>query len=107
MTTDEMIEAVRAALAPGADDESRRRGAAILRGVLAVLEPPAPTASVVGASTPPGGAAPVAPAHQGPPPDLLTWLVDRLRPLVPPDALKTVPGLHIPMVDFGTRSREP
>src|SRR6266542_5260969 len=99
---DEMIQTVRAALMPGADAETRRQGAAILRRALSLLERPdatqAPAAppSISSEATPP-------PNHHGPPPDLLTWIVERLRPLLPPETTATIAGVRIPMIDFGTR----
>ena len=100
MNLNEMIEVVRAAFAPGADDETKRRGAAILHAALNLLEPPPPTTSAV----PP---MPTTTAPHGSPPDVLAWIIERLRLLVPAEKLKTVPGLHIPMIDFGTDPRLP
>ena len=99
MNPNEMIEAVREAFAPGADEETKRHGAAILRGALNLLEPPPPPVAAT--------QMPTTTAPHGPPPDVLSLIIERLSSLVPAEKLKTVPGLHITLIDFGTSTRRP
>lgn len=91
-TPDEMINAVREALAPGADSATRQKAAGVLRALLAVVEA-APGASLAAAlvpSPPPSiGASPA---------DLFGAIIEKLRPYLPSDAALTVARLNIPLV---------
>jgi hypothetical protein len=87
---DEMIKTVRAALEPGADAATKQQAAAILRGVLGMLEgggesPP---------SMPPTAAAPTPDA------DLLSRIIEYVRPYVPEDAFEQMPRFRVPIVNL-------
>ena len=88
---EEMIETVRAAFAADADAATKQRAVSILRGLLGVLEGGAPSAA---------GASP--PAQSEPPArvDLLTAIVDYVRPHLPEEAFAQMPRLRLPFVDF-------
>ena len=79
-TAGELVKAVQAALAEGADGETKLRAATILRSVLAVLEPAS-------------GAALLPPSE-----DFLDALLAKFKPLLPDD--REVPRLSIPFVQL-------
>jgi|CXWL01.1.fsa_nt_gi hypothetical protein len=88
---DAMIDKVKAAFAPGADAATKQQAATILRGLLSMLESGVqPTAIVPG----------VAPASSGPP-DVLTAIVESLRPFLPPEAAANLPRFRVPMIKMG------
>ena len=87
---DEMINTVRAAFAPGADAATKQQASTVLRGLAAALE---------GGSTLPTDATQAAPPGNEPvkPPDLLTLILDQLRPHLPTETKVTSP-LRIPII---------
>jgi hypothetical protein len=87
---DEMISTVRAAFAPNADPQTKQQAAAILRGLLAMLEPGASASAA-----PPAGAL-AAPATA--PPDVLAAIVESVRPLLPPETLAKMPRFRVPFI---------
>ncbi len=97
---DEMIETVRAAFAPGADAATKQRAASILRGLIGVLE-----AGVVGVpAEQPGPFSTPAPQPERPGgADVLTAIVEYVRPHLPEDALAQMPRLRMPLIDFHAR----
>jgi hypothetical protein len=94
---DEMIDTVKAALTPGADEATKQKAAAILRGVLTMLDPGGAQAAT-SSSVPLAAQATAAPAL----PDLLSAIVERVRPLLPAEALADMPRFRVPLIDFGT-----
>ena len=83
---DEMIGTVRAAFAPGADAATKQQAAAILRGLLGMLES--------GGATAPAASSPPAP----PAPDVLAAIVENIRPLLPPETLANMPRFKVPLI---------
>jgi hypothetical protein len=86
---EEMIKTVRAALEPGADAATKQQAAAILRGVLGMLEagtPAAPPTASLDASSRA--------------PDLLGRIVEYVRPYLPEEALQQMPRFRVPFVDL-------
>ena len=88
--TAHIVDALRAAFAPGADAVTKEGAAGILRALLATLEatPGAPL-------LPSTSGSPGTPAAQ---PDLLGALVEKFRAYLPADAALTIPRLNIPLV---------
>ena len=108
MNTETLIEAIRAAIAEGANDEARASGAHACRALLAALEAPlgGPAAPI-----PPAPPAPsinigaIASAIRGVPPDQRAeLLIAKLRTHVPADAQSatTVRRFNIPLVKVPT-----
>ncbi len=86
---EDMINTVKAALAPGADAGTKQQAAGILRGLLAMLES--------------GAGATVGGPVQAPPTlgtDLLTAIVEYVRPHLPPEALAQMPRFRVPMINL-------
>jgi hypothetical protein len=84
MTTDDILESIRAALAPDASAEARTRGADTCRAILGVLEPaakPSPAAT----SMPPDFASLVGAVRHLAPEQLLDLAIARLRTALPTD----------------------
>jgi len=96
---DEMINTVRAAFAPGADAATKQQAAAILRGLLGMLESGSGGASTL-ASRLTAGSAPVAPPAAPMATDLLTAIVELVRPHLPAEALAQMPRFRVPLIDF-------
>jgi hypothetical protein len=91
---DDMINTVRAAFTPDADAATKRRAAGILRGLLGMLEPTGVTAAR-------GTEAPAAPtASATPRADLLTTIVEYVRPHLPPEAFAEMPRFRVPLIDL-------
>jgi len=106
---DNVIETIRAAIAPDATTEARAAGAHACRAVIAALEPSSQSTPPVTAGSPatPADApqqipvAAIAAALRGQSPDMLIDLaIAKLRSLVPADAhaATTVPKINIPLV---------
>ena len=108
MNTEDLLEAIRAAVAEGASDEARARGAHACRALLVALEalsgepaapvPPAPP-------TPNINIGAIASAIRGVPPgQLADLLIAKLRTLVPADAqgATAVRRFDIPLVKVPT-----
>ena len=87
MNPDEILNALRAAMAPGADPTTKQTAAVALRSLLTLIQAPA------GA-----GAGPGAPAGT----DLLGALVEKFRPLLPAEVAASIPRLNIPFVPVGS-----
>jgi molybdopterin-guanine dinucleotide biosynthesis protein A len=87
---DEMINTVKAALAPGADADTKRQAAGILRGLLAMLES--------GGGVAVGAVAAVQAPTLGT--DLLAAIVEYVRPHLPPEALAQMPRFRVPMINL-------
>ena len=100
MMVNDMIETVRAALEPGADPETRTKAASILRGLLKVIEPDGSRASPPPVPSEP---APTADARLPAAPDLLTAIVEKVRPLLPPETLADMPRFRVPLIDFSPK----
>jgi hypothetical protein len=96
---DEMINTVRAALTPGADAATKEKAAAILRAALGMLESGADGAG--GAGAPMAIAAPTVPTA----PDLLTTIIEYVRPHLPPEALAEMPRFRVPLIDLTRTNR--
>jgi hypothetical protein len=88
---DEMIETVRAAFAPEADAAAKQRAASVLRGLLGVLDGGIPSATTAAVQAP----------SDLPRMDLLTAIVEYVRPHLPEEALAQMPRLRMPLIDFG------
>jgi hypothetical protein len=88
---DEMIEKVRAAFEPGADVATKQQAAAILRGVLGMLEQGSQPAAT--------GGAPTSPVET----DLLGRIVEYVRPYLPEEALQQMPRFRVPLIDLNRR----
>jgi hypothetical protein len=89
-TPDEMINIVRAALAPGADAATKQQAGVVLRALLAAIET-SPGASLAGTVA-------VAPIGVPSAADIFGAIVEKLRPHLPADAPTTIPRLNIPLV---------
>ena len=92
---EELLEAIRAAVAPDATDEARARGATACRTILTALEAKSgepltqPSSAPTSGSTPSAIATAVAAFRNVPPEQLLDLAIARLRAALPTDA-KTV-----------------
>ena len=95
---DEMINTVRAALAPGADAATKEKAASILRAALGMLESGAGGAQVDGPTA-------TAPSAVAPAPDLLTMIVESVRPHLPPEALAEMTRFRVPLIDLTRGNR--
>jgi hypothetical protein len=84
---------VRAAFAPGADAATKQQAVTLLRALVRALEP---------GSTLPSDAGRPAPLQTEPakPPDLLSLILDQLRPHLPPTT-EVTPRLNIPIIRIG------
>jgi hypothetical protein len=93
---EEMISTVKAAVAPGADAATKQQAAGILRGLLAMLE-----SGGLGASGP-ASAVGASPNPQTPQigNDLLTAIVEYVRPHLPPEALAQMPRFRVPLINM-------
>ncbi len=91
---EEMINTVKAALAPGADVATKQQAAGILRALLGTLE------SGGGGAVAPASSVSAMPSAHVPPPgtDLLTAIVEYVRPHLPPEALAHIPRFRVPLI---------
>ena len=99
---EQLLEAIRAAVAPDATDEVKTAGATACRSILATLEPPSSPTGTARSDAPaidPNIAA-LAMAIRGMPMDqLLDLAIAKLRTMVPPQAAPTdVRPLTIPLI---------
>jgi hypothetical protein len=93
---DEMVDTVRAALTPGADPATRQRAAAILRGLLTMLEGGTAAAGAQETSPATGGKVEAPPVPQAT--DWFGAFIDQLRPFLPAEALPNPPAFRVPMI---------
>ena len=106
MNTDRLLEAIRKAVAEGADDAARATGANACRALLSVLAPP-PEPIATAAPTPAAPNLPIAAIAQAirnvPPGQLADLLIAKLRTLVPEGA-NAAPAhkFNIPLVKVPT-----
>jgi hypothetical protein len=94
MTSDDLIAAVRDALHPGADPATRERAAVVLRGLLAVVDPSAPTpspASPTPSSAPDAGST----GRETASPDRLALFIDHIAKHLPPGVLDGSVGVRL------------
>ena len=100
---DELLETIRKAVAPDADQPTKQAGANACRAILAALEAqPGEPLAVAPAPAPTSPIATVVRQFQGAPPGLvLDALIAKLRSHLPPEETGTpaqVPSLRIPFV---------
>jgi len=97
-----VIDAIRAAVAPGASAEAKTAGVTACNAILAALQathgeplaPPAPPRIEIG----PAAAAFAAMVRTSAPEQLLDLAIAKLRSMVPADAAPTVRAVNIPLV---------
>lgn len=111
---DNLIEAIKNAIAPNAPEEARAVGAQACRTILVALETPA--GEPLGSPTAPAPPAdPTSPLHMVatalrtvPPDQLLDLAIERLKAALPPDAtVEPVRRLNVPLVAVPSMALRP